>query len=39
MNKGVSGLFHGGTTLFGVDIREKKKFDSYEQWLQLFYDQ
>lgn len=36
MNKVLSGLFHVAQTLFGVDIREEKDFDSYNKDLQLF---
>lgn len=36
MNKVLSGLFHVAQTLFGVDIREEKEFDSYNKSLQLF---
>lgn len=36
MNKVLSGLFHVAQTLFGVDIREEKEFDSYNKDLQLF---
>ncbi|GGN28495.1 MULTISPECIES: oligopeptidase A [Marinomonas] len=36
MNKVLSGLFHVAQTLFGVDIREEKEFDSYNKNLQLF---
>ncbi|MEP0073215.1 MAG: oligopeptidase A [Marinomonas sp.] len=36
MNKVLSGLFHVAQTLFGVDIREEKEFDSYNNELKLF---
>ncbi|MBR7889386.1 oligopeptidase A [Marinomonas sp. A79] len=36
MNKVLSGLFYVAQTLFGVDIREEKDFDTYNKDLQLF---
>ncbi|TPE47910.1 oligopeptidase A [Maribrevibacterium harenarium] len=36
INKVLSGLFHTAQTLFGVDIREERDFDSYHQDVQLF---
>jgi len=36
MNKVLSGLFYVAQTLFGVDIREEKDFDSYNKDVQLF---
>ncbi|MGO3346452.1 MAG: oligopeptidase A [Marinomonas sp.] len=36
MNKVLSGLFYVAQTLFGIDIREEKDFDSYNKDVQLF---